>query len=68
MHSAVHTSQWYTALCNNESGMATKKKNNPAAVALGRKGGKNSRKYLSAAKKKELAQTAANARWSKKKK
>jgi hypothetical protein len=36
---------------------------NPAAVALGRKGGKNSRKNLSEEEKKELAQRAANARW-----
>jgi hypothetical protein len=40
------------------------KKKNPAAVALGRKGGQNSRKNLPAEEKKELAQRAANARWS----
>lgn len=37
-------------------------KKNPAAVALGRKGGKNSRKNLSEAERKELAQKAAAAR------
>jgi len=42
--------------------MATKRKN-PAAVALGRKGGKNSRKNLTPEQRKELAQKAAKARW-----
>jgi len=39
------------------------KKKNPAAVELGRKGGTNSRKNLTAAKKKALARKAAQARW-----
>lgn len=43
---------------------------NPAAVALGRlgglKGGKARAKKLSAEKRKEIAQKAASARWSKK--
>jgi hypothetical protein len=43
--------------------MAEKK--NAAAVALGRKGGKNSRKNLTDVEKRELAQRAADARWSK---
>lgn len=34
---------------------------------IGRKGGKNSRKYLSVEKRRELAQRAARARWGKKK-
>jgi hypothetical protein len=37
----------------------------PAAVKLGRKGGRNSRRNLSDAEKKELAMRAANARWAK---
>jgi hypothetical protein len=44
------------------------KKKNPAAVALGRRGGKNSRKNLTVEERKELAQRAANARWDKAKK
>jgi hypothetical protein len=43
-------------------------KKNPAAVALGRKGGKNSRKNLTPQQKKRLAQKAADARWAKAKK
>jgi hypothetical protein len=39
------------------------KKKNPAAVALGRKGGKNSRINLTPEERKELAQRAATARW-----
>jgi len=39
------------------------KRKNPAAVALGRKGGKNSRKNLTPEARKELAQRAAAARW-----
>jgi hypothetical protein len=38
-------------------------KKNRAAVALGRKGGKNSRIYLSPAERTRLAKKAANARW-----
>jgi hypothetical protein len=45
--------------------MAEKK--NPAAVALGRKGGQNSRKNLTDEEKKELGQRAARARWGPKK-
>ena len=41
----------------------TKKKKNPAAVALGRKGGKNSRVNLSQDEKTALAKKAASARW-----
>jgi hypothetical protein len=48
-----------------------KKKKNPAAVELGRlgglKGGKARAKALSAKKRKEIAQKAAQARWRKKK-
>ena len=39
------------------------KKKNPAAVALGRKGGKNSRINLTPEERKILAQKAATARW-----
>jgi hypothetical protein len=46
--------------------MSTRK--NAAAVALGRRGGKNSRKNLSEEQKRELGQRAAAARWSKEKK
>ena len=42
------------------------KKKNAAAVALGRKGGKNSRVNLSPAEKTALAKKAAAARWNKK--
>jgi hypothetical protein len=45
--------------------MASKRKN-PAAVALGKKGGKNSRKNLTPEKRTELAQKAAAARWGEK--
>jgi hypothetical protein len=38
---------------------------NPAAVKLGRKGGKNSRKNLPPALRRELARKAAAARWAK---
>jgi hypothetical protein len=43
--------------------MAVKRKN-PAAVALGRKGGKNSRVNLTPEKREALAKKAAAARWS----
>ena len=43
-------------------GMAKK---NPAAVALGRKGGKNSRKNLAPELRTKLARRAAAARWKK---
>jgi hypothetical protein len=46
--------------------MANKKKN-AAAVALGRKGGRNSRVNLSPEAKTALAKKAASARWAKKK-
>jgi hypothetical protein len=42
--------------------MATKRKN-PAAVELGRKGGKNSRANLAPEEKTALAKKAAAARW-----
>jgi len=42
-----------------------KKKKNPAAVALGRKGGQRSRINLSPAERTELAKKAAKARWNK---
>jgi hypothetical protein len=45
--------------------MAAKRKN-PAAVALGRKGGKNSRANLTPEKREALAKKAAAARWGKK--
>jgi hypothetical protein len=43
--------------------MAKIKKKNPAAVALGRKGGKNSRANLTPEQRTALAQKAAAARW-----
>jgi len=42
-------------------------KKNPAAVALGRKGGKATAKKLTAEQRAESAQKAAKARWAKKK-
>jgi hypothetical protein len=47
--------------------MAKQKPKNPAAVALGRKGGKNSRANLRPEESAELALKAAAARWGKKK-
>jgi len=47
---------------NDTLGMAKK---NPAAVALGRKGGKASAKKRTAEERKEHARKAAEARWSK---
>jgi len=38
---------------------------NPAAVALGRKGGKATAKKLSLEQRKEIARKAAHARWAK---
>jgi len=43
--------------------MAKTKKKDPAAVALGRKGGKNSRVNLTPEQATELARKAAAARW-----
>ena len=67
MHSAVHnnnsTEGTLSQRCVQCEEMAKK---NKAAVELGRKGGKNSRKNLTADERKELAQRAANARWAKK--
>lgn len=50
---------------SNTLGMAKK---NPAAVALGRKGGKASAKNRTAEERKDHARKAARARWSKRKK
>ena len=41
------------------------KKKNPAAVELGRKGGKTSAEKLTDAQRKEKARKAAQARWAK---
>ena len=41
------------------------KKKNPAAVALGRKGGKNSRVNLTPEQRTQLARKAVAARWKK---
>ena len=41
------------------------KKKNPAAVALGRKGGKNSRVNLTPEQRTKLARKAVAARWAK---
>jgi hypothetical protein len=56
-HSAVH-------ILNP---MPKQKRKDPAAVALGRKGGRKSRVNLTPEQSKELAQKAAAARWGKKK-
>lgn len=45
--------------------MKEKRPKNPHAVALGRKGGRASRKNLSQEEKRRLAQRAAQARWAK---
>lgn len=45
--------------------MEKKKKKDPAAVALGRKGGRRSRINLSPEARTELAKKAARARWAK---
>jgi hypothetical protein len=42
-----------------------KKKKNPAAVALGRRGGKASAERLTEEQRKEKARKAAKARWTK---
>lgn len=47
--------------------MPHEKKKDPAAVALGRKGGLKSRVNLSPEERKKLAKKAAAARWGKKK-
>jgi hypothetical protein len=44
------------------------KRKNPAAVALGRKGGKASAEKLTDEERREKARKAAEARWTKKKK
>jgi len=48
------------------SDMPNQKKKDPAAVALGRKGGLNSRRYLSPEERTRLARKAVRARWAKK--
>ena len=45
--------------------MAKAKKKNPAAVELGRRGGKNSRANLTPKERTKLARRAARARWGK---
>jgi len=47
------------------SEMAKERKKNPAAVALGRRGGKNSRVNLTPKERTKLARKAAAARWGK---
>jgi hypothetical protein len=47
--------------------MAGKKRKNPAAVALGKRGGKASAKSLTDEQRIEKARRAAQARWEKKK-
>lgn len=44
------------------------KKKNPAAVELGRKGGKTSAKKLTGEQRREKARIAAQARWTKRQK
>jgi hypothetical protein len=43
--------------------MAKRKKKDPAAVALGRKGGKRTAKLRTAQERSEAARRAINARW-----
>jgi hypothetical protein len=79
MHTAVHDAFKYahrcaslsrglysTPLCITLKGRLSlmAKRKNPAAVALGRKGGKNSRANLTPEQRKALARKAAAARWS----
>lgn len=56
-------------LATDESQKADSSEKNPAAVALGRlggkKGGKARARALSAAQRREIAQLAASARWAK---
>lgn len=62
VHSAVHRCQlFFHSAMHILEPMAKKK--NAAAVALGRKGGKNSRKNLTPEERTALAQKAAAARW-----
>ena len=65
MHTAVHECQLFFSQRCAYTGeqMAKIKKKNPAAVALGRKGGKNSRANLTPEQRTALAQKAAAARW-----
>ena len=58
----VSSPSLHTAVHIYLSEMAAKRKN-PAAVALGRKGGKNSRVNLTPEKREALAKKAAAARW-----
>jgi hypothetical protein len=56
---------WFASgYCCNARLMAKKKKN-PAAVALGRKGGKASARRLTREQRTEKARKAAKARWNK---
>jgi hypothetical protein len=58
---------WFASRhCCNARLMAKKK--NPAAVALGRKGGKASAERLTDEQRKEKARKAAQARWTKRQK
>jgi hypothetical protein len=62
MHTAVQKCQLlFSQRCAILNKMAKRK--NPAAVALGRKGGKNSRMNLTPEQRTKLAQKAAAARW-----
>jgi hypothetical protein len=66
----IIASQIVTEATQEEYPKSPIKEKNPAAVALGRlgglKGGKARAKKLSSQKRKEIAQKAAKARWSKK--
>jgi hypothetical protein len=70
IHSAVYDVKsrglpFYKPQCILLMNMAKK---NPAAVKLGRKGGRNSRKNFTPEERKAMAQKAVRARWGKKKK
>jgi hypothetical protein len=68
LHSAVHhVNCFFTAVCIYLFEMGKPKKKNPAAVALGRKGGQRSRVNLTPQQRTELARKAATARWKGKK-
>ena len=54
--------------CRHCNSQFMAKKKNPAAVALGRKGGKRSAEKLTEEQRKEKARKAALVRWTKRKK
>ena len=61
---AVHVMKILTGEIEEE--LPVEKEKNPAAVAMGRKGGKARASKLSAEKRSEIAKKAAKKRWKKK--